>query len=70
MATHRLDTLCDALGATYSITRDANLPIVRITLALASGDAVSGEAPTTIEAIDALIAKCRKFDLLSPEVTL
>lgn len=70
MSTHRLDQLCDSLKATYSITRDPSLPTVRIALALATGDTVSGNGATTIDAIDNLVEKCKMFDVLPKESTL
>lgn len=70
MPTHKLDTLCDALGATYSITRDANVPTVRVVLALPTGDSMAGNGATTPEAVEDLVAKCKKFDLLPAEVAL
>lgn len=70
MPTHRLDLLCAALNATYSITRDENVPTVRVTVALPSGDAMSGNGATTPEAVEDLIAKCQRFDLLPEGVIL
>lgn len=67
---HTLDKLCDALGATYSITRDPNVPVVRVTVALPSGDALGGNGATTPEAVADLIGKAKTFKLVPEGVSL
>ena len=67
---HTLDKLCDALGATYSITRDQNVPTVRVTVALPSGDALGGNGATTAAAVADLIEKAKTFNLVPEGVTL
>lgn len=47
---HRLDVICQELGATYDRTREPN-NMVLIRLHLPSGEVIVGRGPTTAEAV-------------------
>ena len=67
---HTLDKLCAAVNGTYTITRDTDLPTVRVALALPSGDTMTGNGATTAAAVADLVEKCRKFDVIPAEADL
>jgi hypothetical protein len=67
---HTLDKLCTALQATYSITRDPDLPTVRVVVLLPSGDSMAGNGATTAAAVADLVEKAQKFQLVPEGVTL